>query len=178
MPIEHEVIDLTGAEDTQDDEINRSWRHSTDKKLNPDKPNRKGRRAEMRRLDVAVRTLEGSSEHCSTELVDLRNTATSSRSKSPSTQHEEQVSVDMTVLDQLFFVDIKPTPAELSALPSLDVPAISGSSKLLLPDHVSVFGVDPVEIIRPTTPEPDEENFIEYLEYEERKVSNTCLYTL
>lgn len=87
----------------------------------------------------------------------------------------------------LFYVDVKPAQvpdsvkpkvAEVGAAENLAATTsaeILEPNKLLLPEHVSVFGLGqsgegPVEIIGPATPgsKEDEDDFIEYLDYDDR----------
>ena len=85
----------------------------------------------------------------------------------------------------LFYVDVLPAQVSVSVKPTIpgekrpDSDCATNNemdhSKLLLPEHVSVFGVGengagPVEIIGPPTPKSgdEDEDFIEYLDYDDR----------
>lgn len=87
-------------------------------------------------------------------------------------------------VDDLFVVDVLPVqiqaslklpePVEDSTDTKSVLPNLTNSAKLLLPAHVSVFGprgdgAGPVDIIRPPTPDSEEEkeDFIEYLDYDD-----------
>lgn len=69
----------------------------------------------------------------------------------------------------VFFIDFEPTllPTAYSLVPPnvSDVP----DDKLLLPAHVSVFGLTPAEILPASNVDLDDEDYIEYLEYNEQK---------
>lgn len=71
----------------------------------------------------------------------------------------------------LFFIDVEPAPIPTAhSLVPPNAPESDGGDKLLLPAHVSVFGLAPVEILSPANLDLDGEDYIEYLDYEERKV--------
>ncbi|TFK75927.1 hypothetical protein BDN72DRAFT_809725 [Pluteus cervinus] len=72
--------------------------------------------------------------------------------------------------DNLFYIDTTPSVIPTSIIhdsnslkDDLEVP------KLLLPVHVSVFGDVPVEILRPPEIDGEGEDYIEYLDYDDRK---------
>jgi hypothetical protein len=77
-----------------------------------------------------------------------------------------------------FFIDVEPTEVKPSERPSLRgvVGVGDETPKLLLPVHVSVFseagGAIPVEILPPKDPEGQDYDYIEYLDYDDRKVSS------
>ena len=70
----------------------------------------------------------------------------------------------------IFFVDVEPAP--LPAVCPLVPPTIPDGpgDKLLLPAHVSVFGLAPVQILPTPKVDLNDEDYIEYLDYDERKV--------
>lgn len=98
------------------------------------------------------------------------------RSRSPQPQHKSPSPQPRDNLGDLFFVDIEPAPVpdsvKLTGLPETS----PQSTKLLLPDHVSILelgeganGTGPIEIIRASTPNPSEDDdFIEYADYDEQ----------
>jgi hypothetical protein len=79
----------------------------------------------------------------------------------------------------LFFVDVQPAEVKPSDKPSVHgaIPVVvdDEARNLLLPAHVSVFGVAegsiPVEILPPSDSEGQDDDYIEYLDYDDRKVS-------
>jgi len=90
------------------------------------------------------------------------------------------------VLPASFRVSDKPTISAESPPDSATAGKIDGHPKLLLPKHVSVFGIGEngagrIEIIGPPTPNSDDEDddFIEYLDYDDRnKVRSVFLVFL
>ncbi|KAJ6613481.1 hypothetical protein B0H10DRAFT_2048694 [Mycena sp. CBHHK59/15] len=76
--------------------------------------------------------------------------------------------VDPIPDSELYFVDDKP-----AALPPaarfLETTAPQEPEGLILPPHVSVFGATPVKIQPLSEPDSDEEDYIEYLDYDNRK---------
>lgn len=82
--------------------------------------------------------------------------------------------------DELFVLDA--TPAVLPAAARyIAATTVEEPSELILPAHVSVFGETPAPIL-PTEPlDSDEEDYIEYLDYDNRKVrllSRSCRWPL
>lgn len=87
--------------------------------------------------------------------------------------------------DDLFFIDTTPTilpPALLPVRPmnepssGREPPSKTSSSKLLLPAHVAVIGDLPVEIMSaPEMGVDGDEDYIDYLDYDDRKVSTDAL---
>lgn len=72
----------------------------------------------------------------------------------------------------LFFIDVNPTPLPITSI--FVVPTIvdnQAGPSLLLPAHVSVFGATPVEILPSPNANSDEEDYIDYLDFDDRKVS-------
>ncbi|KAJ6599088.1 hypothetical protein DFH09DRAFT_1021879 [Mycena vulgaris] len=70
--------------------------------------------------------------------------------------------------DQLFFIDAAPAPLPSAALYSATAPASEKPIDLILPAHVSVFGETPIDIPA-TALDSDEDDYIEYLDYDNRK---------
>jgi hypothetical protein len=113
-----------------------------------------------------------------------RNSPPFHQSRSPNPPQRFPSPRPRDVFSHLFCVDVLPAPLRVSAKPTISAenrpdPAPAGEidnhSKLLLPEHVSVFGIGEdgagrVEIIGPPTPNSDdeEEDFIEYLDYDDR----------
>ncbi|KAF5388025.1 hypothetical protein D9615_000391 [Tricholomella constricta] len=78
----------------------------------------------------------------------------------------------------LFFIDVAPAllpPTALFASTSNSAAKGKPSNALLLPAHVSVFGTEPVEILLPATADSDEEDYIDYLDFDDR-VKNATRY--
>ncbi|OBZ70099.1 hypothetical protein A0H81_09792 [Grifola frondosa] len=94
-------------------------------------------------------------------------------------RHDKEPSKPSIKDDALFFEDVKPAEVPIAAhlvvAPTVNVvegtsTSTSTNPPLLLPPHVSVFGedgVDPVEIHAPSPPGSDEEDYIEYLDYDD-----------
>ena len=72
----------------------------------------------------------------------------------------------------LYYIDIKPAqlPSAAQFVTTHGSEQAEGTTKLLLPAHVSVFGTVPVEILPPSVPDSDEEDYIDYIDYDDRKV--------
>ena len=72
----------------------------------------------------------------------------------------------------LYFIDVIPVPLPppiiAQAQPETQE---SQSDTLLLPAHVAVFGNDSIQIVPPTQKELGEEDYIEYLAYDDYKAS-------
>lgn len=69
--------------------------------------------------------------------------------------------------DDLFFFDTTPVPLP-TIPPAEEVKEQDNAGKLLLPAHVSVFGLTPVEILAP--PPTAEDDTIQFLDYDDGKV--------
>jgi protein AIR1/2 len=77
----------------------------------------------------------------------------------------------------LFIFDGTAAPIAVEDISPTPEPAESNGdgNKLLLPSHVAIFHDDgpvPVEVIPPPVPSSDDEEYIEYLDYDDRKVSS------
>jgi len=70
--------------------------------------------------------------------------------------------------EDFFCIDVQPSvlPAASKFIPSTPSEQADG---LILPPHVSIFGAAPVEILAPSTSDSDDDDYIEYLDYDERK---------
>jgi protein AIR1/2 len=77
--------------------------------------------------------------------------------------------------EQLFFIDETPAPLPSAALHTAAVPAIEKPTDLILPAHVSVFGETPMDLPVAAL-DSDEEDYIEYLDYDNRKVCSMFTY--
>lgn len=81
---------------------------------------------------------------------------------------------------ELFFFDATPAPVVTEPTQTSNTQPESSKSaadRLLLPSHVSILnagadGAVPVEIVPQLPVDSEEENYIEYLDYEDRKVCN------
>lgn len=70
----------------------------------------------------------------------------------------------------IFFVDVEPAPPPAAShLLSPTLPDGPGDT-LLLPAHVSVLGLAPVQLLPTSNVDLDDEDYIEYLDYDEHKV--------
>ena len=72
-------------------------------------------------------------------------------------------------MKDIFFIDVQPAPVLPSEgfIPS--VIADNSTPPLLLPAHVSIFGNEPVEILPPDLGPPGEEEYIDYLDLDDRR---------
>jgi protein AIR1/2 len=121
-----------------------------------------------------------SSRNQSLERHNSRNspvgTVSRRRSASPKRRSPSQGVSDQ----ELFFFDAAPAPVVEPIEPTqISVTQIEGSKtatdRLLLPSHVSVLSVGeegavPVEIIHPSPVDSEGEDYIEYLDYDDKKV--------
>ncbi|KAK0468352.1 uncharacterized protein EV420DRAFT_460559 [Desarmillaria tabescens] len=94
------------------------------------------------------------------------NTERRRRSRSPPSRSPEPLDDS-----KLFYFDLDPVP-----LPNVVQKAEKagdseegGPSKLLLPSHVQVLGSVPVEILPPSPSDSENEDYIDYLDYDDRK---------
>ncbi|KAF7983908.1 hypothetical protein HWV62_18282 [Athelia sp. TMB] len=78
------------------------------------------------------------------------------RSRSPNAQDD---------FSSLFYVDVLPQPLPSSTAIAVEDTSAPAEPKLLLPNHVSIIESESIEIIRPPTLDQDENDFIEYLDY-------------
>jgi len=80
-------------------------------------------------------------------------------------------------MQDLFFIDVQPAPVLPTERP---LPTVDNSTPpLLLPAHVSIFGNEPVEILLPALGPPGEEEYIDYLDFDDRRdVCTTSLLKL
>ncbi|KAF8639622.1 hypothetical protein AX17_000887 [Amanita inopinata Kibby_2008] len=187
-----EIIDLTGLPQTLDildptidasDPISESnFKHSlslaTRKKIRRKKKSRNGTdsqggtAATTREPSIERNPSSGSSSVADHINTDVNNARTTKTTRHANNSRPTGFSGQAADASQSFFIDISPetlpsAPSSV-ALPQYEEEA--QNSRLMLPAHVSVFGDGPVEIIRAPTHEPDEEDYIEYLDYEDRKV--------
>ncbi|KJA24656.1 hypothetical protein HYPSUDRAFT_482111 [Hypholoma sublateritium FD-334 SS-4] len=73
---------------------------------------------------------------------------------------------------ELFIIDLTPMPIPslvASAVNAADATAEEITAKLLVPAHVTVLGSTPVEIIKPLDESEKDEDFINYLDYDDSK---------
>lgn len=73
----------------------------------------------------------------------------------------------------LFYVDVTPVPVPSVRQTAAEKPNESAetSGKLLVPAHVTVLGSTPVEIISQPSADSEDEDFINYLDYDDSKVN-------
>ncbi len=82
--------------------------------------------------------------------------------------------------DPLFFIDVSANGGSLigegcTTIPS-PLPAEDKGATLFLPSHVTILGDMPVEVVAPPSRELEEADFIQYLEYDETRVSLQLFY--
>jgi hypothetical protein len=102
-----------------------------------------------------------------------RDPTSRQRSRSPEPLRKDTSPLER--LSELFYVDTVPVRVPAPTIPWETPSDTTGEIilDLLLPEHVSVFGPEvngerPVEIIGPTPPTFENEDFIEYLDYDDR----------
>lgn len=186
-----EIIDLTESPpppepiviDSGSDEADANNSKTTRQERTPRRRKKKRKKASLEAGEVEESDLGEGSNPKRQVTLGSGDPAAGRRSRSPGPRQKSPDAPDDFA--DLFFVDIKPTSIASAAKPTntTRAPSEPTSNKevdkpqLLLPEHVSVFGLGesgegPVEIIRPLTPNTDEEDFIEYLDYDDRnKVS-------
>ena len=71
----------------------------------------------------------------------------------------------------LYFIDVIPVPLPPPIAQAQPETQESQPDTLLLPAHVAVFGNDSIQIVSPTKKELDEEDYIEYLAYDDYRAS-------
>jgi len=142
----------------------------------------KSRRRPRKKVPIEDGGAAGSSTQVSRNQSKERNAKGNrdppSRQQSRSPEPLRKDTSPLERLSESFYVDTVPARVPAPTIPwetPPDTTDMNGEiiSDLLLPEHVSVFGpgVDgerPVEIIGPTPPTFEDEDFIEYLDYDDR----------
>lgn len=99
----------------------------------------------------------------------------------PQTASQAPQSVSSSTVDEsgLFVIDGVPAPIVVEDTPTPEpTESKDDGNKLLLPSHVTILDDDgpiPVQVIPPTKLSSDDEDYIVYLDYEDRKVSSVAL---
>lgn len=182
-----EIIDLTESPPPSEPIVIRS--DADDSELaqgeiearRPRKKRRKRVPTEDGKLDEG--SAQASRNHSREKHADRENNFSSHQRSSSSERRRRSLSPQpRNRFTDIFFVDVIPVQVPASAKSTSSAHGHQhtptggdiGRSKLLLPEHVSVFGANdsgegPVEIIGPTPNSGDEdEDFIEYLDYDDR----------
>lgn len=142
-----------------------------------------GRKVKDEVIDLEDST--GSSKASRAEAKERNRTRRKRRASSPDDGRREPSPPRLDDTSGLFFVDIKPTDVAVvpdEAAPAIFTGEVNGQHKpdedsaLLLPAHVVILptangSVLPVEILPPSEPASDEDEYIEYLDHGDRKVS-------
>jgi hypothetical protein len=190
----NEIIDLTSP--AREEGIIRDAGHPTSPfhvQPRTDEENRRSRRKKLKRSSVigssqssVTQTREDSLEagelhrdfipperHVSGESGHVKRRRTTVREQerlSPSPRQPPSSPRSPVDPVDIFFIDVEPT--QLPTAHILVPPNVSDEpgDKLLLPAHVSVFGLAPLEILPASNVDLDDEDYIEYLDYDERKV--------
>ena len=189
-----QIIDLTNdSSDIEEIKPADFSRLNSENKAGPSRRERKRKRAGQDAGDEVVEVKEeATSREGSTTRKSRRKKNKSARS-SPAPAPASAPTSDIPTTDDLFFVDTAPAPipqdlAFFDSKPS--APSTTSNSTeesepvktpetpvLLLPAHVSVLSENPdgkpIEIIRPPSPVSegeDVEDFIQYLDYDDRPV--------
>jgi hypothetical protein len=160
---------LTSPQPRTDDENKRSRRKKRKREsvVREDRPQTRDHSLEEGELDrkfIRERERHHSGEN---DKLKRKRRAAKDHSPSPRQPPSPRSPTDST---PLFFVDVEPVP--FSAVHDLNPSTIPDElgDKLLLPAHVSVFGLAPVEILPTSNAGLDDEDYIEYLDYDDRKV--------
>ncbi|KAK0230783.1 hypothetical protein IW262DRAFT_1340380 [Armillaria fumosa] len=95
-----------------------------------------------------------------------RNPISERRRRSRSPPDRSPSSLDNS---QLFFLDLEPVAVQSVAEKTAKADEEGGSPKLLLPSHVQVLGSVPVQILPPSSSDSGDEDYIDYLDYDDRK---------
>jgi hypothetical protein len=188
MTNDSEIIDLTTSEESI---IRDTYEPISPFRIQPrrDGESKRSRRKRRRGQSSATQTREHSLEEGELDMHSIQRGRISGE-KGNATQKDSRVETkeqerlspsprqllsspesSMDPVD-VFFVDVQPT-----SLPDPHVlisPSISDGpgDNLLLPAHVSVSGSAPVKILAVSNVNIDDEDYIEYLDYDERKVGD------
>ncbi|KAH7914314.1 hypothetical protein BJ138DRAFT_1057110 [Hygrophoropsis aurantiaca] len=184
-----EVIDLTRSSppppepiiilDEDDTPTSTSAPDSKPRRRTP----RKRRKRRATETNDGIETSTRTSRNQSPSGSGGRDAHRSPRPQSPTTSNGTQL--EPTDEPGLFFFDATPVPvpetAKLSDEHEQPTPSGGESDALLLPAHVSILhttinGAIPVQILPPETPDSDEDDYIEYLDYEDRKAPGLVRY--
>ncbi|KAJ7700061.1 hypothetical protein B0H17DRAFT_1048404 [Mycena rosella] len=133
-----------------------------------EEPERKRKRDDSRERRRDARRSERARDPDSGKRSRRESPSDPDRKHSRRKKHRERERASPQIPDeQLFFVDESPAPLPTAALYAPAVPA-SETNELVLPAHVSVFGETPIDILA-AAPDSDGDDYIEYLDYDNRK---------
>ncbi|KAK0486956.1 hypothetical protein EDD18DRAFT_1192592 [Armillaria luteobubalina] len=165
----HEVIVIhSDASDIEPGQI-------TTKSDTPRKRKRKKKQANREEEESEARSSSGrEARRERREKLHLEEQAGGSGSRDPTSERRRRSSPSghsLGPLDdsQLFFLDLEPVAVQSVAEKTTKVDEEGGSPKLLLPSHVQVLGSVPVEILPPSSTDSGDEDYIDYLDYDDRK---------
>ena len=157
--MEPEIIDLTKSSPTRPDLIDLT--SDCDEDAAPVKNGKKKIRKRNRKQKA--RTTENGQAGSSVAAAPKEDMA---RSRRDDTSH-------------LYFIDVAPAPLPPSIAqpqPETQEPQVQPDT-LLLPSHVAVFGNESIQIVLPSQKELGEDDYIEYLAYDDYKVTTLTVST-
>ncbi len=156
-----EIIDLTDESPTPQNFVDLTSDHEVAVPPNS-APSEDGKKKHRKRKKKKTRTTENGQASVFTPT----STENMSNAASTSTSRRQDSS-------QLYFIDITPVPlpSPIAVQPPLETRE-SQTDTLLLPAHVAVFGNEHIQIVSLPQKEIGEEDYIEYLAYDDQKASN------
>lgn len=187
-----EVIDLTVSPRPEIIEISSDHENNSPGRCNRTQENKKRKRKKEKTSnslatgsDSAFSSSAQPTRAHSPEIGDKHSDINDSSVPCPKSASQALPSVSSSIIGEpgLFFLDGAPAPIAVEDITSTPEPTDSNGdgNKLLLPSHVAIFHDDgpiPTEVIPPPKLSSDDEEYIEYLDYEDRKVSSVTSATL
>lgn len=175
-----EVIDLTVSPPPEIIEISSDQGNTPPGRRNRTQENKKRKRkkGKARSTSPASASVSGSAQPSrahSPEIGNKHNEFNESAPHHRSASPPLQISSSTTGEPGLFIIDGAAAPIVVEdSSPTPERAESNGDGdKLLLPSHVAIFRDDgpiPAEVLLPPKPTSDDEEYIEYLDYEDRKV--------
>ncbi|KIP10394.1 hypothetical protein PHLGIDRAFT_33917, partial [Phlebiopsis gigantea 11061_1 CR5-6] len=189
---EGEVIEIDGTEDSE--QVSRAQseeRNATGESSRPISGKVAGDRTARNLLDRLADAEDARAPNSETEHRPSNSERKKKKKRKRRRDDHEMETKGHDPLDSLFFVD--DGPAEVPAAAKFRdpaIPSVSSADKaneqavddkplLLLPGHVSVFegtGDAPLEIIVPPEPDSEDEDYIEYLDYDDDRRAGVARY--
>jgi protein AIR1/2 len=164
--MEPEIIDLTDSSPSPPNFVDLTEDHVEDANAAPTPSAENGMKKSRKRKKKKVRTAENGQAStvtaASTENMP-NNSSAEAGAASTSTSRRDDTS--------LYFIDVIPVPLPPIAQAQPETQE-SQPDTLLLPAHVAVFGNDSIPIVPLTQKELGEEDYIEYLAYDDYKASS------
>lgn len=178
-----EIIDLTASPPPEIIEISSDQENTSSGRRDRTQENRKRKRKKGKTSNglASDGTIGSSAQPSRTHSPEIGNKHRDRNESTPYPGSVPQVSelIPLSTADEpeLFIFDGTPTPIVVEDVSPAPGPAESNGdgNKLLLPSHVAILrddGCIPAEVIPPPNLGSDDEEYIEYLDYEDRKVSS------